>query len=183
MLIPHPNACTRMHSHTYAHTRIALVFYPQISLSFRAYKKYTLQHASSHKLWSLAYHYHIAQGALPWKSLDSNDRLFILVCTTSQGERGLPGLPGDMVSTKNRPKGYENYILYRITGLLSNKKHNEAMEMNGIFKKANNNNKKTNMCWRFIFYILSRISDKPCSKWKHISREVPLVEEAKQLIS
>ncbi len=53
------------------------------------------------------------------ESLDANDGVFILMCTSSQGERGLPGLPGDVVSTrdtKDRPKGFKEYILrdYRL---------------------------------------------------------------------
>lgn len=40
----------------------------------------------------------------------------------SQGERGLPGLPGDVVSTENRP------IEYKSTGLGRDGEYSEVMD-------------------------------------------------------
>lgn len=85
----------------------------QTALALHAHVSLPFGPRRLHELWLLLCDHHVALGAsYHEKPLDSNDRVFLFVVWTwSQGERGLPGLPGDVVSARNRPKRRRNYRL------------------------------------------------------------------------
>lgn len=122
MLIPHPYACTRIHAHAHVHRDLPWYFTHKFHfpLVLQWVHTFSTRHLMNYGRWRIIT---ILPEGLYSGSLDSNEGVFIFVMwTVSQGERGLPGLPGDVVSIKNRAKGYTvRMIFFRITGLFKDK--------------------------------------------------------------